>query len=203
MDTVRRDRLSEDSRETSDCLSSGRKSELVFSGIFPMDIEAPEGWQRQVYDGFLSNFNIYPPLLTYESKEQETRILAKPVVKRVPSSNSQMTQEELEERVSTGGFIGGEMRQTHWYAATERDKLPVVLPDAPLSDERFEELEWRVAIQPVRTQPEQRDESFRPDTEQVPVVYFDCQNRSSAIQLFQVLLTSEPCFDETEPTWIP
>jgi hypothetical protein len=163
-----------------------------------MDVTAPEGWDREDYDGDISAFNSWEPLVSYEHRESETRVVVKPVVDIVPAAGSRLTVEDVTDRFSRMAHPS-ERRQTHWWRATEEERLPAVFPDAPITDERFDAVPWRLAIQPVWAAPEDRPDRFRPDTQKLPTAWFDREDRAAATSSLRSVLEGSPGFRFYDP----
>lgn len=168
-----------------------------------MDVATPAGWRRIEYDGKLPDFNLYPPLLTYEHAESETRVLAKPLVSFVPEAESELTVEEVVERRPPTGATGGEAINSVGGRAVEGGVVPEVFPDAPIDDPRFEDTDWRIALQPIRTPPADRDDGFRPDTRKLPVADLTVSGRTAAQRTLRFVLDRGPRMDENDPVWRP
>lgn len=159
-----------------------------------MNVDPGGDWRRFDYAGWMDDFNLKPPLVAFEHRERDTRVLAKPLVPIVPEAESSITVEAVAERCSSVSAHQGEYVQTHWYRATQEAMVPVVFPDAPLSAERFDELEWRIAVQPVETEPAERDEDFRPDRVLGTFVEIDEPGRDAARETLETFLAIEPRF---------
>lgn len=158
-----------------------------------MNVDPPEDWERREYEGKISQFNVWEPLVSYEHRESAVRVVAKPVIDTVPVEESQLTVEDITDRFHSVTHPS-KRRQTHWYRATQCDELPAALPDAPLTAERFETLPWRIAIQPVWSEPSERPDDYRPDTQELPVASFDCADRESARDHLRSVLDGSPSF---------
>lgn len=172
-----------------------------------MEIDYSDCWTEYKREGAVGRFQMQEPLRMYERDDSNARIIISPVVPSVPPEESPVTAEKLREdygQVLPGH--PGEYIQSILYAAMitkgEPDEhliardpddfdLPAMFSDAPISDERFADLNWTITVQYMLQAFRPDEEMPRPTTRPTPEVSFQFNNREQAVETLEALLSTE------------